>query len=43
MGYETNLLMLEMSKAFDNLTRDIIIVDLRNVISKDELHLVALL
>ena len=43
IGYETNLLMLDMSKAFDTLKRDIIIEDLRKVLNKDEIHLVALL
>ena len=43
IGYETNLLILDMSKAFDTLKRDIIIEDLRKVLNKDEIQLVALL
>ena len=38
IGYETNLLILDMSKAFDTLKRDIIIEDLRKVLNKDEIE-----
>ena len=41
IGYETNLLMLDMSKPFDTLLRELIIEDLRKVLIEDELLLVA--
>ena len=43
MEYETNLLLLDMSKAFDTIKRDLLIEDLKEVLNNDEIHLVALL
>ena len=43
IGYETNLLLLDMSKAFDTIKRDLLIEDLKEVLNNDEIHLVALL
>ena len=40
IDYETNLFILDMSKALDTLKRDIIIEDLKQVLNKDEIHLV---
>ena len=42
-GYEINLLMLDMSKAFDTIQRGTLIKDLKGVIDDDELHLIVLL
>ena len=36
VGYETNLLMLDMSKAFDTIKRETLVEDLRNVFNADE-------
>ena len=42
-NYEAHLLMLDMSKAFDTISRAKLIEDLRNIIDEDELHLVSIL
>ena len=39
----TNLLILDMSKAFDTIKREILISDLENILNKDEIQIVALL
>ena len=41
--YEINLLMLDMSKAFDTIQRGTLIKDLKGIIEDDELHLIVLL
>ena len=43
IGYNINLLMLDMSKAFDTIHRGTLINDLKHIIEEDELHLVSLL
>ena len=42
-GYEINLLMLDMSKAFDTIQRGTLLNDLKEIIDEDELHLIELL
>ena len=41
--YEINILLLDMSKAFDTIKRDILLDDLRGVLEDDELHMFYLL
>ena len=41
--YEINLLLLDMSKAFDTIQRGTLIKDLQGIIDDDELHLIVLL
>ena len=43
IGYEINLLSLDMSKAFDTIKRDLLIEDLKEVLNNDKIHLIALL
>ena len=43
IGYETNLLLLDMSTALDTIKGDLLIEDLKEVLNNDETHLVALL
>ena len=42
-NYEINLLMLDMSKAFDTIQRGVLFDDLKEILENDELHLVHLL
>ena len=42
-GYETILLLLDMSKAFDTIERSTLIEDLREILESDELHLIKML
>ena len=42
-GYETNLLLLDMSKAFDTIERSTLIEDLKETLENDELHLIKML
>ena len=42
-NYDIHLLLLDMSKAFDTIKRDILINDLKEILEDDELHLVSLL
>ena len=42
-GYETNLLLLDMSKAFDTIERSTLIEDLKEILENDELHLIKML
>jgi hypothetical protein len=42
-NYEINLLMLDMSKAFDTIQRGTLFEDLKDVLEKDELYLIHLL
>ena len=42
-GYETNLLLLDMSKAFDTIERSTLIEDLKEILENDELHLIKIL
>ena len=41
--YTINILLLDMSKAFDTIKRDILIEDLKEILSDDELHIFYLL
>ena len=41
--YEINVLLLDMSKAFDSVNRNILLSDLDTILEKDELHMVQLL
>ena len=43
IGYNINVLMLDMSKAFDTIQRGTLLNDLKGIIGDDELHLVSLL
>ena len=42
-NYTTNLLLMDMSKAFDRVERGRIIQDLKEFLEKDELHLIKIL
>ena len=43
VNYEINIRLLDMSKAFDNVNRKILMDDLKLILSNDELHLVKIL
>ena len=43
IAYETNLLLLDMGKAFDTIRRDLLIDGLKEVLKNDEIYLVAVL
>jgi len=42
-NYEINILLLDMSKAFDSINRDILIEDLAGILDEDELHILKIL
>ena len=42
-GYETTLLLMDMSKAFDRVERGTLLNDLKSILEQDELHLVKIL
>jgi sorting nexin-29 len=42
-NYEIMIVLLDMSKAFDTIKRDVLIEDLRTVLEEDELHMFSLL
>lgn len=42
-NYETHLLMLDMSKAFDTIERGTLIEDLKEILNPDEVHLISIL
>jgi exonuclease III len=42
-NYEINILLLDMSKAFDTIQRDVLMEDLKEVLDDDELHMFHLL
>jgi hypothetical protein len=42
-SYETNFLLLDMSKAFDTVDRGVLYEDLEKVLEKDELHMITIL
>src|SRR5207245_5187125 len=42
-NYEINVLLLDMSKAFDSVERKILLDDLRNLVGPDELHILRIL
>ena len=42
-NYETSILLMDMSKAFDRVERHTVLEDLRAILQEDELHLVKLL
>ena len=42
-NYEINILLLDMSKAFDTIKRDILMEDLKEILAEDELHIFYLL
>ena len=39
-NYEINLRLLDMSKAFDNVNRKILLNDLQTILNNDELHII---
>ena len=42
-NYNTHILMMDMSKAFDTVKRDILLSDLKMIVDDDELHILKLL
>ena len=42
-NYKTNLLLMDMSKAFDRVRRGLIMEDLKTILQDDELHLIKIL
>ena len=42
-NYDINLILFDMSKAFDNVRRDILLDDLRKIVNEDELHILKIL
>ena len=42
-SYETTLLLLDMSKAFDTVKRNTLFEDLRHIVDEDELHMLSIL
>ena len=42
-GYKTHILMMNMSKAFDRVQRHKVMEDLREILEKDELHMMKML
>ena len=43
VDYETIILMLDMSKAFDNVRRNSLIQQLKSILDEDELHIIKIL
>ncbi len=42
-SYETTILLLDMSKAFDTFDRGVLYEDLRKILDEDELHMITVL
>jgi hypothetical protein len=42
-NYESNILLLDMSKAFDSVDREILLKDLEAILDEDELHMIQIL
>ena len=42
-NYETNILLLDMSKAFDNVNRDTLFRDLNKIGDSDKIHILKIL
>ena len=43
LNYEINIMLLDMSKAFDSVNRNILLNDLKDLVNKDELHIFKIL
>ena len=43
LNYEMNIMLLDMSKAFDSVERDVLLQDLDEILGKDETHVMKIL